>query len=44
MGKLALRVSYKGTDFKEIFTIARIYGRSILARRAIFANVLKSIS
>jgi len=29
MGNKTLMVSYKGKDFKEIFTIARIYGRSI---------------
>jgi len=39
MGKLSLRVSYKGTDFKEIFTIARIDGRSIPGLMGYFCNI-----
>src|SRR6185437_12848659 len=39
MGKQSLRVSYKGTDFKEFFTIARIYRRSIPGLMGYFCNI-----
>jgi hypothetical protein len=38
MGKTAVRVSYKGTDFKEFFTIALIFGRSIPGPEGYFCS------
>lgn len=41
MGKISVRVSYKGTDFKVFFTIALIYGRSIPGPKGYFCTINK---